>query len=526
MPTTKTLKFGSFTLDLDRLWLLGPTGQVDLRRKSFDVLRYLLEHAGRVVTREELTKAVWGDVVVGDESLTHCISEVRRAIGDQEQRALKTVPRRGYLIDVPIVSAAASAAMPDASSDGNSAITPLADRPSIAVLAFTNLSGDPRQEYFSDGITEDIITELSRSSDLFVIDRNSTFQYKGRSVDLRRVGQELGVRYVLEGSIQRAASRLRITAQLVDSSTGRHRWAERYDRKLEDVFALQDEVARTIVAILTAHVNKAEAERTATKPPTTWQAYDYHMRAIEALASFWPSFEVERLYEARQLLERSLSKDANYARAHGTLSHTYAIAWTNRLDDDHLNPAALDRAYQLAIKGVALDPNLPVAHAHLGSALTWKRQLDAALAEFERAIALNPNFTDWRLTSALIYAGEPERAIEMAHAHMRLDPYYHPMAPGWLGLAHYQLKRYSDALAPLRECVSRMPRYKSAHTRLAATYAQLGLQEEARAEIAEVHRMDPKHTIDGYYRRVAPYQRTADAEHLFDGLRKAGLPEK
>jgi adenylate cyclase len=326
------------------------------------------------------------------------------------------------------------------------------------------------------------------------------------------------------GSTQRAANRVRITAQLVDSSTGRHRWAERYDRKLEDVFALQDEVARTIVAILTAHVNKAEAERTATKPPTTWQAYTYHMRATEALASFWPSFDVERLYEARRLLERSLSMHANFTRAHGTLS--LAIAWANRLDDDNLKPAALDRAYQLALKGVALDPNLPVAHAHLGSALTWKRQLDAALSEFERAIALNPNFTDWRLTSALIYAGEPERAIDMAHAHMRLDPYYHPMTPGWLGLAHYQLERYADALAPLRECVSRMPRYRSAHTRLAATYAQLGVREEARAEIAEVHRMDPKHTIDGYYRRVAPYQRTADAERLFDGLRKAGSPEK
>jgi adenylate cyclase len=208
------------------------------------------------------------------------------------------------------------------------------------------------------------------------------------------------------------------------------------------------------------------------------------------------------------------------------LSHTYAIAWTNRLDDDHLNPAALDHAYQFALKTVALDPNLPVAYAHFGSALTWKRQLDAALAEFQRAIALNPNFTDWRLTSALIYAGEPGRAIDLVHAHMRLDPYYHPMAPGWLGLAHCQLGRYADALAPLREFVSRMPRYKSAHTPLAATYAQLGLLKGARAEIAEVHRMDPKHTIEGYYRRVAPYQRTADAEHLFDGLRKAGLQEK
>ena len=524
MPAGKSLKFGSFTLDLERLCLLGPSGQVELRRKSFDVLHYLLENAGRVVTREELTKAVWRNVVVGDELLTHCISEVRGAIGDQGQQFLKTVPRRGYLMDVPIAPTGGSAAT--APSASNTAAAALPDRPSIAVLAFANLSGDPLQEYLSDGITEDIITELSRSSELFVIARNSTFQFKGKSIDLRRVGRKLGVRYVLEGSIQRAGDRIRITAQLVDSATGRHRWAERYDRKLDDVFAVQDEVARTIVAILTAHVNKAEVERTAAKPPTTWRAYDYHMRATEALTSFWPSFNAGRLYEARRLLEHSLSMDANYARAHGTLSHTYAIAWTSRVDEDHLNPAALDRAYQLALKAVQLDPNLPVAHAHLGSALTWKRQIDAALAEFEKAISLNPNFTDWRLTSALIFAGEPERAIDVAHAHMRLDPYYHPMAPGWLGLAYYQHRRYADALAPLRECVSRLPKFMSARARLAAAYAQLGLQEEARAEISEVLRMDPKHTIDGYYRPVAPYKRLSDAEHWFAGLRKAGLPEK
>ncbi len=523
MLTGKSFKFESFTLDLERLCLHGPSGRKDLRRKSFDVLRCLVEHAGRVVTREELTKAVWPGVVVGEDSLTHCIGEIRRAIADREQRIIKTVPRRGYLMDVSVSSVGGLA---DKSTEPAVATAPpLPDRPSIAVLAFTNLSGDPQQEYFSDGITEDIITELSRSSELFVVARNSAFQYKGRSVDLRQVGEQLGVRYILEGSIQRAGDRVRVTAQLVDSATGRHRWAERYDRKIEDVFAVQDEVARTIVAILTAYVSKAEIERTLTKPPTTWQAYDYHMRATEALVSFWPSFDVERLYETRRLLERSLTLDANYARAYGTLSHTYAVAWTNPVDDDFLNPAALDRAYTLALKGVQLDPNLPLAHAHLGSVLTWKRQLDAALAEFEKAMALNPNFTDWRLAGALIFAGEPEKAIDVVRALMRLDPFSHPLASGWLGLAYYQTKRYSQALAPLRECLSRMPNYRSARAWLAATYAQLGLQEEAQREVAEIIRIDPKHTIGGYYRRVPPYKLASDAEHLFAGLRKAGLPE-
>jgi adenylate cyclase len=531
MLTARLLKFESFTLDLERLCLHGPSGRSDLRRKSFDVLRFLVDHAGRVVTREELTKAVWPGVVVGEDSLTHCISEIRSAIADQEQRIIKTVPRRGYLMDVPISSdhglatrssETAEATMP---SEGNSVGIPLTDRPSIAVLAFTNLSGDPQQEYFSDGITEDIITELSRSCELFVIARNSAFQYKGRSVDIRQIGQQLGARYVLEGSIQRVGDRIRISAQLVDSTTGRHRWADRYDRKIEDVFLVQDEVTRTIVAILAAHVNKAEVERTLTKPPTTWRAYDYHMRATDALVSFWPSFDVESLYETRRLLEHSLMLDPGYARAYGTLSHTYAIAWTNPIDDDFLNPNALDRALALALKGVQLDPNLPLAHAHLGSALTWKRQIDAALAEFEKAIALNPNFTDWRLAAAMIFAGKPQAAVEVVQALMRLDPYYHPLASGWLGLAHYHLKRYSQALAPLRECLSRMPNYRSARAWSAATYAQLGLQQEARAEVTEVLRIDPKHSIDGYYRRIPPYKLTSDADHLFDGLRKAGLPE-
>jgi TolB-like protein len=195
--------------------------------------------------------------------------------------------------------------------------TPLAlpEKPSIAVLPFTNLSGDPGQDYFCDGITEDSTTELSRFSELFVIARNSSFQYKGKAVDVRQVGRELGVRYVLEGSIRRAGDRVRITAQLIDAPTGAHRWAERYDHELKDIFAVQDEVARTIVSILTAHVKKAEAERTLLKPPATWQAYDYYMRAVVTFDSFGSSFKAEELYETQRLLEHSLSIDPNYARA-------------------------------------------------------------------------------------------------------------------------------------------------------------------------------------------------------------------
>ena len=532
MPTGRSIKFGSFTLDLGRLCLLGPSGQVPIRRKSFDVLRYLLQHSGRVVTREELSKAVWPDVVVSDEVLTHCIGEVRRAIGDQTQRILKTVPRRGYLMDVPVSAADLSTAQSDEpatvarAGEGIAAGMPLPDRPSVAVLAFTNMSGDPAQEYFSDGITEDIITELSRFSELFVIARNSSFQYKGKSIDVRQVGRELGVRYVLEGSIRPAADRVRISAQLVDAVTGAHRWAERYDRKLDDVFAVQDEVARTIVTLLAAHVNKAEAERTLNKPPAAWHAYDYYMRAADVFSSFRTSFEVEQLYETRRLLERCVSIDSNYARAYGMLSWSHVFAWIMALDADFLNPATLARAHELARRAVQLDQNLPQAHAHLGCVLTWLRQSDAAIAEFERAAALNPNFTDSRFATALIFAGEPERAIKVIKAHIRLDPFYMPLVPGWLGFAHYMLRRYSEAIPPLRECVSRAPNLRSGHQWLAATYAQLERLDDARAEAAEVIRIQPTYTINGTQTQLSVFKKARDTAHFFDGLRKAGLPEK
>jgi tetratricopeptide (TPR) repeat protein len=250
------------------------------------------------------------------------------------------------------------------------------------------------------------------------------------------------------------------------------------------------------------------------------------LRASETLVSFWTALDVERLYQARRWLERCLSLDANYARAYGTLSHTHVIAWSNAVDDDFLNPAALDRAYKLALKGVQLDPNLPLARAHLASALTWKGQLDAALAEFEKAIALNPNFTDWRLPPALIFAGQSQKAIDVVSDLMRLDPFCYPTASAWLGLAYYQCKRYRQALTPLRECLVRMPNFTPSRAFLAASYARLGWQEKAKREVAEILRLDPKHTIDGFYRRAAPFKHPSDAKYLFDGLRKAGLPKR
>jgi len=400
----------------------------------------------------------------------------------------------------------------------------LPDKPSIAVLPFENLSGDPKQEYFADGVSEDIITELSRFSDLFVIARNSSFKYKGKAVDVRQVGRELGVRYALEGSIRRGGDRVRISAQLVDSATGAHRWAERYDRELKDVFAIQDEVARTIAAILAAHVNKAEAERTLLKPPATWHAYDHYMRAAAAWASFQSSWKLDQLLETRRHLTDSLKIDPKYARPYSLLASTHRVAWLNPVNEEYLSPAALDRAIALARTAIELDPNLPEAYAELAYNIIRKSDFDGATVAAERAIALNSNFVDYRLAQVFYSVGQPAKAIEIAKAQMRLDPFHPHFAPLIAGIAYYLLKEYQEAQRWLREATGRAPNHQYGHAFLAAAYAQLGRVEDARAEAAEVLRVNPQYTL-GTQKQVSILKRAEDSDHLIDGLRKAGLPE-
>jgi adenylate cyclase len=556
-------RFEGYTLDVARSALRAADRDVQLRPKTFEVLCYLVENADRLVTKEELLKAIWPNVAVTDESVTHCVSEIRQAIGDSTQAIIATVPRRGYRFAAAVSRIAASTAAaaqpaftapshlvgegwgggsralgtdvprgstptPDPSPQGGGEqgrVGASLDRPSVVVLPFANLSGDPQQDYFSDGITEDITTELSRFSELIVIARNSAFQYKGKAVDIRQIGQELGARYVLEGSVRRSGDRIRITAQLIDAVTGAHRWAERYDRELVDVFAVQDEVARAIVAILAAHVKRAEIERTLLKPPAAWEAYEYYLRGVEAFFLHQSRRTKASLYEARRLLEQSLAIDPGYARAAEVLSWTHLHAYIEPFDGDYVSPAALDRALELAETAVHVDARLPQAHAQLGHVLIYKRQHDAAMAEFERASALNPNLFDYRFAKALTYGGEPARAIELLEANIRLDP-FQPLFGSFsqMGLANYLLKRYGEAVRLLRECASRLPNLQWPHLFLAAAYAQARQLEEARAEAAEVLRINPGFTIERW-KRLAVDKDPKDVEHRLDGLRKAGLPE-
>jgi adenylate cyclase len=519
--------FEDYVLDTERCELRRAASLISLTPQVFDLLDCLLRNRERVVSKDDLVAAVWDGRVVSDSAITTRINAVRAAIGDNgnAQRLVKTLPRRGFrFVGSVQEDHKPPGSVADVTSDAPRPALALPDKASVAVLPFTSLEDDPSENYFSDGITEDIITELSRFSELFVVAHNSSYQYRGKADNIRRVGRELGVHYILEGSIRRQGDRVRIVAQLIDAVTATRHWAERYDRQLQDIFSVQDEVARAIAAILVAHVNKAEVERTQLKPPTSWQAYDYYIRGTSILATYWSSLEVADLYESRRLVEKSLSIDPNYARAYSTLSTTHLIAWINRLDGDHLKPAALDRAYQLANRAVQLNPNLPHAHASLGAVLAYKRQHDAAVAEFEKAFALNPNFTDWRAAIALVYAGEAAKAIEVLKKHMRLDPFYAPLAPHWLGLAYFTLRQYPLALSSLKECALRAPNYGPVHAWLAATHARLGQMDDAAAEAAKALQLDPDYTVDRAARSTIAFKYPKDGRHCFDAMRKAGLP--
>jgi adenylate cyclase len=279
----------------------------------------------------------------------------------------------------------------------------------------------------------------------------------------------------MERSVKRSGDRIRITAQLVDTATGAHRWAERYDRELHDVFAVQDEVARAIVALLAAHVNRAETERALLNPPAVWEAYEYYLRGAEAYFLHVTRRTKASLYEARRLLEQSMAIDPDYARAAAMLARTHLFAYYEPFDGDYLSPAALDRAFELAETAVHLDPRLPQARAQLGQVLIYKRRHNAAIAEFERAFALNPNYIDHRHATTLTFAGEPTRAIEVLEANIRLDPLQSNIfafTDVIGGLANFLLKRYGEAVRLCGEFASRAPNLQLAHLVLASAYAQ------------------------------------------------------
>jgi len=395
---------------------------------------------------------------------------------------------------------------------------PLPDKPSIAVLPFTNMSGNPEQEYLADGITENIITALSKTPKMFVIARNSSFTYKGKPVKVQQVAEELGVRYVLEGGVQRSADRLRITAQLIDAIEGHHLWAERYDRDLKDIFALQDEITMKIMTALRVKLTRGEGARVWAKGTDNLEAYLKFLQAGEHITRF----NKESNALARKMIEEAISLDAEFAAAYYLLGITHMMdMW---LKSSKSPMQSLARAIELTQKAIAMDDSLAAAHGTLGFLFTLKRQYDKGIAQCKRAIALDPNSDDAhaRLGAALRFAGRPEEAIPMYEKAIRLNPFPPSGYVYGLGLAYLFTGQCEEAIAACKKAVHGKPNDLFSHIALTVAYGLCGREEEARATATEILRIDPKFSVDYFAKRLT-FKNQADKERYIDALRKAGL---
>jgi adenylate cyclase len=396
-------------------------------------------------------------------------------------------------------------------------VFPLPDKPSIAVLPFVNMSDDPKQEFFSDGMTEEIITALSKNPYLFVIARQSTFAYKGKPVKVKQVSEELGVRYVLEGSVRRSGEKIRITAQLIDAMTGYHLWAERYDRDLKEIFALQDEITMKILQSIRVKLMDGE-QALRGKPPRNLEAYLKLLQTQEYLYRF----SNEGNIMAKQLAEEAIALDPEFAGAY------YALAGAHMMDvwfGSNKSPKeSLDKAVELAQKAISLDPNDPRHYALLGNVYVMKRNYDKAIAEGEKAVALDPGGADvhaW-LGMSLNYADKPKEAIPLFEKAIRLNP----NGPTWyfhnFGHSYRMMGQYQEAITQYKKALRVAPNNIWAHLSLAATYSLLGRDEEACAEAEEVLRMNPKFSLE-YFAKALPFKNQAQIDCYIEALRKAGL---
>jgi TolB-like protein len=515
------VSFGPFRLDLARRELKRGDIRVQLKGRALEVLCVLAHARGQLVTKDELMAQVWSNVVVEENNLQVHISTLRRALNDGKdgESYIVTVAGRGYRL---------LAIKGDASSgtgDRTAALAlPLPDKPSIAVLPFVNLSRDREQEYFADGIVEEIIVGLSRMHWLFVIARNSSFAYKGRSADVKEIGRQLGVRYVLEGSVRRSAQRVRITTQLIDSSNGVHLWADRFDGAMDDIFDLQDQVTASVVGQLGPNLERAEIERAKRKPTGNLDAYDYYLRGT-ASAHLATRQSVD---DALALLGRAIELDPEFAAPHGLAAFCYVMrkmhGWTENRTAD------IESANRLAWCTAELGKTDSVALAFGGAALGYVAgDLENGTAFVERALSLNHNLAfAWYASGILrvIRGGEPQLAIDQLGKAMRLsplDPFMYVMQAA-TALAHFFNGTYDQAVICADKSLRENPRNPGALRTAAASHALAGRQEEAHKAIARALAIDPVRmsTLDD---RISVYRRPEDYAKYRDALRKAGLPE-
>ena len=537
--------FGECTLDADTRELRRAGRVVHLEPQVFDVLVHLINRRDHVVSKDELVAMVWHGRIVSGSTLSSRVNAARQAIGDsgEEQALIRTIARRGFRFVGDLranpSTPARDASMPapaidkqqpieglhaHADDNGRRSSGPpelaLPDKPSIAVLAFTNLSGDPEQEYFADGIAEDIITTLSKSRWLFVIARNSSFTYKGRAVDIKQVARELGVRYVLEGSVRKAGNRIRITGQLIDAATGTHLWAERYDRDLSDIFALQDEITASVAMAIGPAVAQAERERVARKPTENLDAWEAYYRGLWHFLKQTP----EENQLAKPFFQRAIDLDPNFAPGY----HGLALAHCWDANPYGIRPVAecIGIMRELSRTAVALDDADAVAHYALGTAFLLGGDPDGGRAELERAVGLDPN-NAWAMAGLGVLYGFYKRSREglaLIERALRASP-HDPLTWVWLhwmSLTYYFAGDYGAALALADRVIRARPEQGFSYRVRAAALGQLGRIDEAKATLRRA--MEFKN-FDLYVRARPAHWSIESFEHQLEGLRKAGLRE-
>ncbi|PBB99270.1 adenylate/guanylate cyclase domain-containing protein [Mesorhizobium sp. WSM3862] len=458
-----------------------------------------------------------GAICLSEDAYRQVKARLDLSVSDLGSTQLKNIaePIRVYSLQVGSAGTKAAATPETAASRPATAAPP---KLSIAVLPFANMSGDAEQDYFADGISEDIITALSKLSQLFVIARNSSFTFKGQNVHVQEVGSKLGVRHVLEGSVRKSGNRVRITAQLIDATSGGHLWAERFDRDLTDIFAVQDDVTQQIVGALALNLTEGDRQRLAPEYARNTQAYDYFLRGRE----LWHRLTKETNVAARDLLQRAIELDPKFASAHAFLALTHGLDYLNRWSASP--PESMAQAEEAATRAVTLDDSDPWAHWALAIVKLYTRRHDEAIDEAEHAIALNPNFAEGHviLGEALHYSGRSEEALESYARGKTLNPYFPDVLLHFQALASFQLGRYEEAVDLLLQRLARNAVTDVSRALLAASYGHLGRFAEARGAWQEVLRVNPDYSLD-YRRKVLPYKNPADFELIVDGLRKAGI---
>jgi TolB-like protein len=497
------LAFGDHRLDIERRELRRGADIVEIEPKAFDLLAFLVLHRDRVVTKDELLQGVWGGRIVSESALTTRINAVRRALGDDgtAQRLVRTFTRKGIRFVGEVTERSDPAALP------------LPDKPSIAVLPFLNLSGDPEQEYFADGMVEEIITALSRIRWLFVIARNSSFTYKGQPVDVKQVGRELGVRYILEGSVRKAGGRMRITAQLIDATAGTHLWADRFDGSLEDVFDLQDKVASSVAGVIEPALQAAETARSVSRPTNDLTAYDLYLRAFSMLAASY-----RHAPEALRLIEQAIARDPGYGPALGWAAVCCELVVAGGRSED---PKADRRkgvdfarqALEVAGEDAGVLANAAVALAWFGE------DIGAMTAVVDRALALNPSFArGWRISGILRnWMGQPDIAIAHTETSLRLNPRTQvgPLCFN-IGIAHFLARRFDEAVPKLLLAIEEGPSEPNRYRWLASCYAHMGRLDDTREVVERLRAITPVVIPD------ASYLRNPEHRELFlSGLRLA-----